>query len=98
MEVSKEMLNDPIKVSTKDHNLDFQSAKKLADEIAEGYANEPILISWYDSRKGRFSPDVTCCSEEKPGWLVYAESRGGNIIIDVNDEQYIFVYGDMSLE
>ncbi|MBW2630391.1 MAG: AF1514 family protein [Deltaproteobacteria bacterium] len=25
--------------------------------------------------------------------MVYAESIGGNIVIDINDEEYVFIYG-----
>jgi len=32
----------------------------------------------------------------KSGWIVYAESRGGTIAIDINDEEYIFIYLDAS--
>lgn len=51
-----------------------------------------MLLAWYDRKRGRFSPNVVCCSERKPGWVVYAESRGGNITIDINDESYVFIY------
>jgi len=27
--------------------------------------------------------------------VVYAESRGGNISIDINDQAYIFIYRDL---
>ena len=53
-----------------------------------------MLLSWYDAGTGRFSPDVECCSEEKPGWVVYAESRGAGITVDINDEQFVFIYRD----
>ena len=51
-----------------------------------------MLLAWYDQGAGRFSPQVTCCSDDKPAWLVYAESRGGDLVIDINGESYVFVY------
>jgi hypothetical protein len=54
-----------------------------------------MLLAWYEAKSGRFSPAVECCSETKPGWLVYAESRGGNIAIDINDQEYVFVYREV---
>lgn len=51
-----------------------------------------MLLAWYDEGSGAFSPPVECCSEEMPGWLVYARSRGGNLIVDVNNEKLIFVF------
>jgi hypothetical protein len=53
-----------------------------------------MLLGWCDATSGRFSPNVTCCSEDKPAWIVYAETRGGNLTIDINDEKYVFIYCD----
>ncbi len=92
---TKDMLPDPVDVRTDEKDLDFAAAKLIADQKAGELAQNPMLLAWYDSKTGRFSPDVTCCSEEKPGWVVYAEGRGGNISISINNERYIFIYMDM---
>ncbi|MEJ5299726.1 MAG: AF1514 family protein [Thermodesulforhabdaceae bacterium] len=73
-------------------NADFATAFKAADEAAKSKHEEAIMIAWYDSLKNAFSPAVECCSEEMPGWLVYAKSRGGNFIVSVNHETFIFVF------
>ena len=44
-----------------------------------------MLLAWYDRGAGTFSPRVTCCGDDKPAWLIYAESRGGDLIIDINE-------------
>jgi hypothetical protein len=77
--------------------LDFGKARELADQKAKESSEDPMLLAWYDGKSGRFSPPVECCSEIKPGWIVYAESRGGSITIDINDEAYIFIYLDASV-
>ena len=51
-----------------------------------------MLLAWYDRGAGTFSPQVTCCGDDKPAWLIYAESRGGDLVIDINEEAYVFVY------
>jgi hypothetical protein len=51
-----------------------------------------MLLAWYNGGTGAFSPQVPCCGDDRPGWLIYAESRGGNLVIDINDEAYVFVY------
>ena len=51
-----------------------------------------MLLAWYDRDAGAFSPQAPCCTDDKPGWLVYAESRGGDLVIDLNREAYVFVY------
>jgi hypothetical protein len=53
-----------------------------------------MLLAWFDKKNGRFSPPVECCGDEKPAWIIYAESRGGNITIDINQEAYVFIYLD----
>ena len=40
--------------------------------------------------------DLAAKEVEKPAWVIYAESRGGNITIDINQEEYIFIYLDLS--
>jgi hypothetical protein len=51
-----------------------------------------MLLAWFDRKSGTFSPDVICCGDTKPSWLVYADSRGADISVDVNDLDYVFVY------
>ena len=89
--VTKEMLTNSVDMNI-DSNLNFDDARKIADEKARQITADPMLMAWYDKKTGNFSPQVECCSEEKPGWLVYAESRGANIIVNINDQQYVFAY------
>ena len=93
--VRRETLPNPVDVRI-DREIDFNTARILADDRAKEIAGDPMLLAWYDSKSGRFSPNVTCCSEEKPGWIVYAESRGGDISIVINDETFVFIYKDIS--
>jgi hypothetical protein len=88
----REMLKDPIDVDVADESLDFARARAIAEARAREVAPEPMLLAWYDRGAGQFSPRVTCCSDDKPAWLTYAESRGGDLVIDLNGEAYVFVY------
>jgi len=90
--LSREMLKDPIDVGVVDEFLDFARARAIAEGRAREVAPEPMLLAWYDRGAGAFSPQVPCCGDDKPGWLIYAESRGGDLVIDINDEAYVFVY------
>jgi len=92
--MQRSFLVNPVDVTVEDPALGFSDARIIADQKAMELAQAPMLLGWYDSKRGRFSPDVACCSEEKPGWIVYAESRGGDLTIDINNEQYVFIYGD----
>jgi hypothetical protein len=88
------MLINPVELHVESDGLDFARARKMADQKAKDFAQDPMLMAWYEASSGIFSPNVECCSEHKPGWVVYAESRGGHITIDINDEAYIFIYRD----
>jgi hypothetical protein len=87
----KDMLKNPIHLQA-DEKLDFTRAKQLADKEAQKLTADPMLLAWFDAKTGAFSPPVTCCGEDRPAWLIYAESRGGTICIDINDEEFVFVY------
>jgi hypothetical protein len=90
------MLPHSIALHVTEKELDYKRAKQIADLKAHEKCDDPMLMAWYVKQTGAFSPQVECCSEEKPGWLVYAEARGANIIIDINDQEFIFVYLDCS--
>ncbi len=90
--VTEHMLSHPVMVRVHDKFLDFLNAKALADHKARELSSDPMLLAWFDRKNGKFSPDVTCCGTEKPTWLVYAESRGADISVDINNEEYVFVY------
>ncbi len=90
--LTREMLRDPVDLDVPDAALDFARAKALAGQRAREAAGEPMLLAWYDRARGQASPQVPCCGEAKPGWLTYAESRGGDLVIDINREAYVFVY------
>jgi len=72
--------------------VDFQTAKELAKEKAKSFCSAPMLLSWYNSRTGEYVPKAECGRSDKPGWITYAESRGGSIIISVNESDYIFMF------
>jgi hypothetical protein len=92
--ISKDMLINPVVLRVEEDHLDFARARQMANEKAKEFSQDPMLMAWYEGGTGNFSPSVECCSEHKPGWVVYAESRGGHITIDINDEAYIFIYRD----
>lgn len=89
--LTREMLKDPIEMRVAGR-LDFQQAKDLASRRAGEIGAEPLLLAWFDRTRGVFSPNLTCCREDKPSWLTYAESRGGDIVISINDLDYVFVF------
>ena len=90
--ITRDMLTHPVMVTVDDNPLDFSGARAVADRKARELSSDPMLVAWFDRSSGRFSPDVICCDRDKPSWLVYAESRGADIEVDINNEDYVFVY------
>jgi hypothetical protein len=95
-----------IKLKIDNPKLDFVEAKDLAKQKAKetstdpalGFAEanetvaDPMLLSWYQGKTGESYPNMECGPGDKPAWIVFAESRGGDLTIDVNEGQYIFIF------
>jgi len=90
--LTREMLPDPVDLAIQDEALDFPRAKQAADRRARELCDEPMLLAWFDRAAGQYSPKLVCCLEDLPSWLAYGLSRGGDLIIDINAEAFIFVY------
>ena len=93
-----ETLNIPIKnfltnpIHIKSESLDFKTAKQIATQKARELCSDPMLLAWYQGKTGEYTPKTECDVGDKPAWIIYAESRGGDITIDINNEEYIFIY------
>ena len=83
------------RINVKGKELNFSLAKLLAEDLASGSLSEPMLIAWFDGKKGEEHPQVPEC-EHKPGWLAYAEGHGGQIRIDVNETEYSFIFAEVA--
>jgi len=81
-----------IKLQVDDPALDFSKASALAKEKARERCKDPMLLSWHNGKTGEFYPKFECGSGGKPPWITFAEARGGNLTIDINDGEYTFIY------
>ncbi len=75
--------------------LDFNQAKRLADGVAAERVEEPLLLSWYDRGRDLESPaGVNECHRHcaTPGFVAYAENRGGTLRVDIAHGAYVFCY------
>ena len=50
-----------------------------------------MILSWKNSISGATYPDYECGVEGKPFWIRYAEGRGANLTININNGDYIFL-------
>ena len=96
MELIKPNINDypgkHIKVNNSKPVLDFEEAKDVAKQKARESCADPMLLSWFQGETGESYPNLECGPGNKPAWIVFAESRGGDLTIDINDGQFVFIF------
>lgn len=90
--LQRSMLENVVDIVDRTGNLSFDEARRMADREAAKRTPNPMLLAWYDHARGVFSPNVECCESSRPAWLVYAQCRGANLTVAVNDLDYVFVY------
>lgn len=88
----KHFWGNHIKTRIDEKDLDFVSAKEIARQKATELAEDPMLLSWYNGKTGEYFPKLECGSWDRPVWIIFAESRGADIAVDINDGEYIFLY------
>ena len=88
----KAFTGNHIKLSIDQEDLDFDSAKDLAKQKAKELTDDPMMLSWFNGKTNDFYPKTECGPMDKPPWIVFAESRGADIAININDGDYIFLF------
>jgi hypothetical protein len=78
-------------ITARGMEIDSDSARGMAELLASRLAGEVTLVAWFDGRTGKGHPDVPECLS-KPGWLAYAENHGGEIKVNVNHYDFVFVF------
>jgi hypothetical protein len=73
-------------------NLDFVEAEDHAKQKAKEICADAMMLSWYQGKTGKSYPNLECGTGDRPAWVVYATSRGGDLTIDINQGQYIFIF------
>jgi len=99
MELLKPKIKDypgkHIELKIDNPDLDFTEAKGIAKQKAKEICADSMLLSWYQGKTGESYPNLDCGPVDKPAWIVYAESRGADLTIDINEGQYVFIYFSM---
>ncbi|CAN2040387.1 DUF5619 domain-containing protein [Candidatus Magnetomoraceae bacterium gMMP-15] len=88
----KDFLVNPIYIKIKDKDLDFETAQAIAKKKAKELNDDPMLLAWYNGKTGDYTPKFDCGTSNTPAWIKNAESRGADITIVINEEEYIFIY------
>ncbi len=76
-------------------DLDFHMASTLSEDIAHRLLGENSCLSWYDRLRDHECPaGVSECHDvcEIPGYLEYAETRGAQLKVDINQGTFVFCF------
>jgi len=90
--VQSRLLENPVRITSDQPDLDFVTAKELAKEKARTLSGDPMLLSWFSGKTGEYHPTTECGRTEKPAWIIFAEARGGDLTIEVNGGEWIFIF------
>jgi hypothetical protein len=75
-----------------DADLDMNTARELAKAEARALSKDAMLLSYHSEKTGEYWPTYDCGGGGRPPWVVFAESRGCNLVVDINAGQYRFYY------
>lgn len=83
---------DTIPLTVEDDGLTLAQASAMAKEKAREMDNNAMMLSYHSEKTGEYWPNHDCGSDTKPPWIVFAESRGYNLKIDINNGAFEFFY------
>jgi hypothetical protein len=81
-----------VKLTIDETDLDFDSARNHAKAKALEINRNAMQLAWYNKQTDQGFPDYDCGPGDRPPWQVFADSRGANLTIDINDGTYLFIY------
>lgn len=90
-EITENQEEQILNLHIEDPELDFSGAKKIAKDKALEICDFPMILSWKNAKTGESYPDYECGITDRPFWIRYAEGRGANLTIDINEGDYIFM-------
>ena len=81
-----------MKMILPDPDMPFETVKNLAKEKARETGADPMLLSWHSGKTREYWPKYECGTVHGEPWNVYAESRGCNLTVSVNDGECVFYF------
>ena len=80
-----EMSLDRIRITANSCKVDFNQARRLAEQVVRGMVSAPQLIAWGDRKKKQsLSREV--------GHAGLSSSHDTGVRVDINDNQYSFIF------
>ena len=71
----------------------WDEARDRAYALASTADEDPMLMSWFDQKTGKFSPSCCQCDlTDGAAWEVYGRNHGGRLRISINNDRFVFIY------
>jgi hypothetical protein len=86
-------MREPIHLNLPE-GIDFPEAERAARKAAQSVGTDIALVSFYDRALNKMAPQSSALCAGDKGYKVYAESRGADIRVIINDGQYDFYFMD----
>lgn len=84
--------HDVVKMRVDDADLDLAAASALAKEKARALDKNAMMLSFHSGKTGEFWPNYECGGDDRPPWIVFAQARGYNLLVDINEGEFEFFY------
>lgn len=84
-----------LRLDPADLALNFDACHRLANIVADHLLGGAMLLSFYDRERNLESPaGVSECHQgcPIPGWQEYAETRGGELMVDFGGGRFVFCF------
>ncbi len=85
-------VHETVKLTIDEPDLDFDTARATAKAKARAINPNAMQLAWFNRETGQGFPNYDCGPGDRPPWRVFADARGGNLTIDINDGTFIFIY------
>lgn len=83
---------ESVSIEVNDKKLDLARASAIAKKKARSMDPNAMMLSYHSGKTGEFWPAYECGGGGRPPWIVFAEARGYNLLIDINDGEFEFFY------
>lgn len=83
---------DTIAITIENDDLDLAKARDIAKAKAREMDRNAMMLSYHSGKTGEFWPNYECGGGGRPPWIVFAEARGYNLKININNGDYEFFY------
>ena len=83
---------ESVAIQVRDENLNLETASAIAKDRARAMDPNAMMLSFHSGKTGEFWPAYECGGGGRPPWIVFAEARGYNLLIDINKGEFEFYY------